>query len=187
MQKQVLNLFLPGKFVSPVVHADKFVTTSPWVVNKGLFYPLFKRTLGQFFEAGFYTRWDGLHDDINGIDNFHWVLEYVRILQNLQRHVTEIQLPLKKELWNGYYYASKSGVAAETSSASALVSADSLQALWYLTLDLMVFASLVFLVELCYCFIARRIGRHFIDFQNLINRPLQYTIRLPRYTCLFKK
>lgn len=144
MQKQVVNLFLPEKFVSPVIRVDKFVTTMPWTVNKGFFYPLFKRALGQIFESGLYARWDGFHDDINGVDNFHAVSGH---FHSWKMNMSTIELPVRKQLWNGYYFANKFRVNTDLNEV-ALVSAYTLKVVWFLTFLLLGIATVVFVYEL---------------------------------------
>lgn len=93
MQRHVMNLFLPDKWVSISISISTFMTAMPWTVDRGYFHPLFKHALGAIFESGLYDRWDRFHDDINGIDNFYHVWWK---LHELGINVSAIKFPVLK-------------------------------------------------------------------------------------------
>lgn len=96
MQKHVFRLFCRPKWTSVPVMIDKFSTTMPWMVDSNYFYPLFKWTMGKFFESGLYDRWDLNHDDINGVDNFYPVRNRLR---KYEVNVSTIQFPVPLTNW----------------------------------------------------------------------------------------
>lgn len=144
MQKIVLNLFTPEKWVSPAVPISTFMTTMPWTVDRGYFYPLFKNALGSLFESGLYDRWDRFHDDINGVDNFHSVAWR---LKEKGLNVSAIEFPVEEKHWNGYYFGSEKHRKMGLNEDVGPISSSVLTAMWVFAGSLFFASVLTFLVE----------------------------------------
>lgn len=99
--KQILEVFTPTFWTSPVVESQTFMTCIPWTTTKNIIYPLLKEVLGQMLESGLYNRWRIIHDDIKVIQTLYDVETEL-----IQRHnSSSIQLGIpKSNWWNHYVY-----------------------------------------------------------------------------------
>lgn len=102
MQRDLLSLYLPRKWLSPVISVNMVTSCMPWTVTTNYFYEIFKRGLGLLFESGLYTRWDRFHDDINGLKNFY----DVNNLLGLEDMKTsgEINFQVNMDNWHNFYF-----------------------------------------------------------------------------------
>ncbi len=102
MHRQLLQLYFPNKWMSPLVPILGYMSTMPWTVDKNSFYPIFKRGLGQIFESGLYNRWDNYHDSANGLENFYEVKNKIRDSGALKESDIKTSVPEKN--WRNFYY-----------------------------------------------------------------------------------
>lgn len=147
MHKQVLNLYSPEKWSSPVVPVFGFMSTMPWTLNKNYFYPLFRRGLSQIYEGGLYNRWDRYHDSINGLDNFYWVKH---LMEDKGVHASDIITSVPDEdKWHNYYYNSDDvRTTTQHFQNSEAVSVLVLKVVWFLSAALFVVSGIFLILEL---------------------------------------
>ncbi len=102
MHKQLLQLYFPKKWMSPLVPILGYMTTMPWTVDRNYFYPIFKRGLGQIFESGLYNRWDNYHDSVNALENFYVVKNKIKATGALSD--SNIKTLVPQENWRNFCY-----------------------------------------------------------------------------------
>ncbi len=52
MQKDLMKVFVPEKWVSPVIKANTYENMRPLIVDRNFFYPIFKKGLASLLESG---------------------------------------------------------------------------------------------------------------------------------------
>lgn len=152
MQKQILEVYMPEKWTSPVMPVQNFLTCMPWTVTRNAFYPVFKRYVGKIFESGLYNKWDGFLDDINGVVNFH---EIVKQLGKRGISKSDISYSIPENMWRNYLYYLKSYPNGDQPVQVAhSISFQVFWTLWLATILGLTFASITLFLECIYlkCF-----------------------------------
>ncbi len=147
MHKQLLKLYFPNKWTSPVVSVFGFMSTMPWTVDKNFFYPIFKRGLGQIYESGLYNRWDRYHDSYNGLDSFSRVRNLIKDTGALNESDIKTSVP-EKNWRNSYYHYLYNRESKQERKVFEPVSIMLLKIVWILAGILLGISVLLLLLEL---------------------------------------
>ncbi|CAL8122854.1 unnamed protein product [Orchesella dallaii] len=142
MQKHILQLYMPSKWVSSAIHVPNFMTRMPWTVTRNYFYPAFRRGLSFIYESGLYNRWDKYHDEINGLVMFYAVRFSI---SRLKVNTSKIQYAVPEKKWRNYYFST---VKRQLFSEPEPVSVEVLKTVWILSAIVLGFAILGFVLEI---------------------------------------
>lgn len=135
LQKYLLNVFVPTKWVSSPIIVNKFTFIKYWMVDKSYFYPLFKRLFIKFQENGLKGLWSGYS---RGIARLNGLYSALPRLKDMGADMDgNLNISVKVVNWKKYYFAgAMNGVnyakILERSKLSEPLSLESLHVIWCL-------------------------------------------------------
>lgn len=134
MQKELLNFFVPSKYVSPVVTENLLVMIAPFTVDKSYIFSPVKRGLAVCFESGLYMKWADVHDEATALDS-NTLKGIGRLLETscgngTQTRDDNVCTGIELKHWHGYLMAKQLGKVTANARSTKALEVHNLKIIW---------------------------------------------------------